>query len=100
MENTNKDSSNQANNDYIKMDWSLQMPEERVQKIKEIIENTPSEKLTPNYLEKMADYIVFAMDKQERLKERKIITENRSFTVNKRETSYEGLISKLENGED
>ena len=100
MNNTKTSSSEQANNDYIKMDWSLQTPEERVQKTKEIIENTPSEKLTPNYLEKMADYIVFAMNKQERLKERKIITENRAFTVNKRETSYEGLVSKLENGED
>jgi hypothetical protein len=100
MENTNKDSSNQVNNDYIKMDWSLVTPEERVQKIQEIIKNTPSEKLTPKYLEKMADYIVFAMDKQERIRGRKIITENRAFTVNKRETSYEGLVSKLENGED
>lgn len=39
------------------------------------------------------------MEKQER-KERKILTENRMTTVNKRETSYEGLASQLENGED
>ena len=39
------------------------------------------------------------MEKQER-KEKKILTENRMTTVNKREMSYEGLASQLENGED
>lgn len=39
------------------------------------------------------------MEKQER-KQRKILTENRLATVNKRETSYEGLVSQLESGED
>ena len=39
------------------------------------------------------------MEKQER-KEKKILTENRLSTVNKRETSFEGLVSKFENGED
>ena len=39
------------------------------------------------------------MEKQEK-KERKILTENRMLTVNKRETSFEGLVSQLENGED
>ena len=39
------------------------------------------------------------MEKQEK-KERKILTENRMATVNKRETSFEGLVSQLENGED
>ena len=53
----------------------------------------------PFYLEKMADYLVFCMEKEER-NERKILTENRKLTVNKRETSYEGLISQFENGED
>ena len=85
--------------EYIKMDFSLETPEERKQKVEEIIANTPSEKLTPRYLEKLADYIVFAMDKQEK-KQKKILTENRMVTVNKRETSFEGLVGKLENGED
>lgn len=84
---------------YIKMDFSLETPQERNEKVKEIIENTPPEKLTPKYLEKLTDYIIFAMDKQER-KEKRILTDNRMVTVNKRETSFEGLISKLENGED
>ena len=39
------------------------------------------------------------MEKQEK-KERKLLTENRMMTVNKRETSFEGLVSQLENGED
>lgn len=39
------------------------------------------------------------MEKQEK-KEKKILTENRLMTVNKREMSFEGLVSQLENGED
>ena len=39
------------------------------------------------------------MEKQEK-KEKKILTDNRMTTVNKRETSFEGLVSQLEIGED
>lgn len=39
------------------------------------------------------------MEKQEK-KEKKILTDNRMTTVNKRECSFEGLVSQLENGED
>ncbi len=39
------------------------------------------------------------MEKQEK-KEKKILTDNRMATVNSRETSFEGLVSQLENGED
>ena len=39
------------------------------------------------------------MEKQEK-KERKILTDNRMMTVNKRECSFESLVSQLENGED
>jgi hypothetical protein len=85
--------------EYIKMDFTLETPEERNALVKKIIEQTPPEKLTHRYLEKLADYIIFAMDKQER-KEKKILTDNRMVTVNKRETSFEGLAGKLENGED
>ena len=83
----------------IKLDFSLQSPNERNELVKKIISKTPSDKLTPKYLEILADYIIFAMDKQER-KEKKILTENRMVTVNKRETSYQGLVGKMENGED
>ena len=84
---------------YIKMDYSIESPSDRNEKVKEIIEKTPPEKLTSKYLEKLADYIIFAMDKEER-KNKKILTDNRLITVNKRETSFEGLAGKLENGED
>jgi hypothetical protein len=47
----------------------------------------------------MADYLVFCMDKEER-KDKKILTDNRLVTINKRETSFEGLAEKFENGED
>ena len=39
------------------------------------------------------------MEKEEK-KEKKILTDNRMATVNKRETSFEGLVAQLENGED
>ena len=39
------------------------------------------------------------MEKQEK-KERKVLTDNRMMTVNKRETSFEGLVSQFESGED
>ena len=84
---------------YIKMDFSIESSIERNKLVQKIIEQTPPSKLTNSYLEKLADYIIFAMDKEER-KAKKILTDNRMITVNKRETSFEGLAGKLENGED
>lgn len=81
----------------IKLDYTLESPEERKALVEKIIEENPN--LTPRYLEILADYLVLCMEKQER-KERKILTENRLATVNKRECSFEGLVSKFENGED
>ena len=40
-----------------------------------------------------------AISKEER-KEKKYLTENRLITINRRETSFEGLVEKFENGED
>ena len=81
----------------IKLDYTLDNPEERNELVKKILEENP----TPNekYLEALADYLILCMEKQER-KEKKILTDNRMTTVNKRETSFEGLISQFENGED
>lgn len=87
------------NSDYIKMDFNIESPAERVEKVKEIIANTPPERLTHSYLEKLSNYIIFAMDKEER-KQNKILTDNHMQTVNVRETSFEGLVGRLENGED
>jgi hypothetical protein len=81
----------------IKLDYSLQTPEERNELVKKILEENPNP--SEKYLEILADYLVLCMEKQEK-KERMILTENRMATINKRETSYEGLVSQLENGED
>ena len=82
-----------------KLDYTIESPEERNELVKKIINETPPEKMTNKYLEILTDYIIFAMDKQEK-KERKILTDNRMVTVNKRETSFQGLAGKLKNGED
>jgi len=84
---------------FIKMDFTLKTPEERTARVAAIVEGTPPEKLTPSYLEKLSDYILLALPKEER-QTKKILTQNHMVTVNKRETSYEGLITKMENGED
>lgn len=82
-----------------KLDYTLHSPEERSDFVENLLKDLPPEKLTNQYIEILSDYIIFAMDKKER-KERNILTENRMITVNKRETSYQGLVSKFENGED
>lgn len=81
----------------IKLDYTIASPEERNKLVEKILEENPE----PNeaYLEILANYLVNAMAKEER-KQRKILTDNRLTTINKRETSYEGLVAQLENGED
>ncbi len=81
----------------IKLDYTLSSPQERIDLVNKILEETPEP--SEKYLEILADYLILCMEKQEK-KEKKILTENRMCTVNKRETSFEGLVSQLENGED
>ena len=97
-ENENIEEENNSK-PIIKLDYQLQTPQERNELVKKICAETPPHLLTPRYLEILSDYIIFAMDKEER-KKKKILTDNRMVTVNKRETSFQGLISKFENGED
>ena len=85
--------------DVIRLDYSIEDPKERVKLVEKIIENTPQSNLTNRYLEILANYIIFAMTKKQK-KEKKINTENRMVTINKRQTSFEGLVGKFENGED
>lgn len=73
-----------------KLDYTLESPEERKALVEKIIAETPD--ITPQYLEALGDYLVLCMEKQEK-KERKILTDNRMTTVNRRETSFEGLVS-------
>lgn len=85
--------------DIRKLDYSLKAADDRKKLVEQIIAETPPNQLTDNYIEILSNYIIFAMDKNEK-KEKKIITDNRLITINKRETSYQGLVSKFENGED
>lgn len=82
-----------------KLDYTLQTAQERSDFVRGVLQETNPEKITAKYLEILSDYIIFAMDKEER-KQKNILTENRMITVNKRETSYQGLVMKFENGED
>ena len=82
-----------------KLDYTLQTAQERSDFVSGVLQETNPEKITSKYLEILSDYIIFAMDKEER-KQKNILTENRMITVNKRETSYQGLVMKFENGED
>ena len=96
MEDNNEEKESKSS---IKLDYTIQSPEERSSFVQNIIENTPPGQFNEKYVEILADYIIFAINKKER-KERNILTENRMVTVNKRETSYQGLAEKFENGED
>ena len=80
-----------------KLDYTIDSPQERLKIVNQILEENPNP--DSYYLEVLADYLVFCMEKKEK-KEKAILTENRLATVNKRETSFEGLASQFENGED
>lgn len=82
----------------IKLDYTLESPEERRELVRQVLDQY-DEPPSHQYLESLADYLILCMEKQEK-KEKKILTENRLATVNKRETSFEGLVSQFENGED
>lgn len=87
------------NENVIRLDYSIQEPEKRVELVKKIVDTAPPEKFTNKYLQMLSNYIIFAMDKKER-KQKTINTDNRMVTINRRQTSFEGLVSKFETGED
>ena len=74
--------------------------QERNKLVTKIIETTPSKDLTPRYLEVLADYLIFLKKPSGYNKDSSILTPNRMVTITKRETSFEGVVSKFENGED
>ena len=88
----------------MQLDYTLNTSEERIECVNKLIAETPPEKLTKGYLSYMSDYILFVADRNQTKKERKtekpILTKNREVTVNKRQVSYEEIVSNLENGED
>ena len=83
----------------IKLDYKLATIEARRDLVDRIIASTPQAQLTPRYLEILADYIMNALTKEEK-KSKMYLTDNRMVTINRRETSFEGLAEKFENGED
>lgn len=93
QENVNK------NNDFVypKLDYSIEDMQERNKIVYEIIETVPKNKLTPYYLEILTRYLT--IDPKNK-KTKKVLTDNRLITVNKREISFQGLVSKLQAGED
>jgi hypothetical protein len=83
-----------------KLDYSLKTAAERAQFIQDLLPTLTKEQLkNKKYMEIMSDYIVSAMTPEEK-KQKMILTDNRMITVNKRETSFQGLVDKFENGED
>lgn len=82
----------------IKLDNTLETPEQRSALVQQIINERGGAKLSSYYLHKLTDYIIEAIPKEQLKKH--ILTQNRLITINKWETSFEGLCTKLENGED
>ena len=83
----------------VKLDYKLKTMEERAALVEQIVNETPAHQLTSRYLEILGDYVMAALPKPER-KSLGYLTDNRLITINKRETSFEGLAEKFENGED
>ena len=88
----------------LQLDYSLHTPQERTKYVEELLAKTPNQYLNNKTLSYLSDYILFVGDKNQTKKERKeekpIITRNREATIDKRQTSYEGIVATLENGED
>lgn len=83
----------------VKLDYTLKTCQERADLVNRIVDQTPQENLTKRYLEILGDYIMGGITKEEK-KAHVYVTDNRRVTIDKRETSFEGLVEKFENGED
>jgi hypothetical protein len=75
----------------IKLDYSLKTPEERSKLVEQILAE-PGRTFNNRYLEILSDYIIDAASKED-VKKFGLMTNNRMATINKRETSFEGLAS-------
>lgn len=74
--------------------------EERAKFLNELLPTlTPEQLNNKKYMEILGDYIIAAMTPAEK-KAHTYLTDNRKLTINKRETSYQGLTEQFENGED
>ena len=86
--------------EYIKLDYTLKDPQERIALVNKIIESLPSEKLTKKYLDIMGEYILDPKTIDERKEKYPIISKNRQTVLSMRETSIEGLSVKYMNNND
>ena len=82
---------------YPPLDYTIEDPAERNKIVHEIVDRIPADKFTPYYIEELTKYLTQTEDTK---KDKTILTDNRMATINKRETSYEGFVAKMENGED
>lgn len=73
--------------------------EERSAFVDNLLKDLPTEQQTPKTLEALGDYIMEGISHSDK-KEHRYLTPNRQLTINKRETSFESLVDKFENGED
>lgn len=101
MEKEKVNDSSKTDN-YIKLDYTLNTVEERMNLVNQIIEQTPSERLTHKYLEKLSDYLLLGYEKEKNVLKKnegkdKILTENRKKLIYTRETSLEGLAYSFNN---
>jgi uncharacterized protein YutD len=83
----------------LRLDYKLKTMEERSELVARIIEQTPRANLSNRYLEILGDYIMGAISKEDK-KAHLYLTDNRRITIERRETSLEGIIEKFENGAD
>lgn len=90
--------------EHIEFDPKLKTPEERAELVRRIVESSDPSVLTQSYLNSMSDYILMVGESGQTKREKRasapIITNNRQVTVNKRQVSYEDVVSGLEAGED
>ena len=87
----------------MKLDYTLRDYNDRKRVVEDVLRSSHS--TSSQYLEHMADYLLFTGDKgstkTERVSEYPLVTKNREVTVSKRQVSYEELVdSASENGGD
>ncbi len=87
----------------MQLDYTLKTPEERIKYVEQLLNNS-SEDINSRYLSYLSDYILFINDKnqtkKEKISEHPILTRNREATIDKRQISYEEIVSTLKDGED
>ena len=79
----------------IQLDYSLKTIEERKAFVDQVLAQEPEP--SSQLLEALGNYLILSTNPKA---DKQILTKNRMVTINKHETSFEGLSAKFENGED